>query len=103
MIFFKFEKSPKEDLNESIKSFDTQEFEELEKELADETLAEYKNDTKDNDIKLHEVEDSNDQNQKASNINVLSEAQTIKIEVFFIELLVIGSIIDYFKTKFQKI
>ena len=83
------EKSPKEDLNESIKSFDTQEFEDLERELADETLEE---DTKDNEI------EPNDQNQEGSNINVVSEIQTIKSEVFFIELLIIGSIIDQFKT-----
>ena len=81
------EKSQKEDLNEDIKSFDTQEFEDLEKEFAEETLREEKDqiDTKDH-IKPPVVENPNDQSQIASNIKVVSEVQTIKSEVFFIQL-----------------
>ena len=50
--------------NESIKSFDTQEFEDLERELVEETLREKKD-----QIEPPVVENSNEQNQEASNIN----------------------------------
>ena len=80
------EKSQKEDLNENKKSFDTQEFEDLEKEFAEETLREEKDQIDTKDIRPPVVENPNDQNQEASNVNVVSEVQTLKNEVFFIWL-----------------
>ena len=64
--------------------FDTQEFEELEKEFAEETLGEEKDQIDTKDIQPLVVENPNDQNQEASNINVVSEVKTIKIEIFFV-------------------
>ena len=65
--------------------FDTQEFEELEKEFAcdEETLGEEKDQIDTKEIQPLVVENLNDQSQK-TNINVVSEFQTIKSEVFFI-------------------